>query len=202
MTTRNPIEATPRSLRIAALVLPLLLLLGLLAWQRPDPAAGVLVDGLVQLGGERVDRRAPDFELPGLDGTSRRLADHAGHLIFLNFWASWCEPCREEMPAMVNLARTLQRRPFAMVAVSLDEDPQALRDFLVQEGIDPTSMVILHDPEGRSAREYGTELLPETWLITPRGRVFARFQGALPWDDPSVIRFMERLMRAWQPPAP
>lgn len=180
-----------------ALFAALSVLVGVVWAQQPDPAEQALADGVVQLGGERVNRRAPQVELPDLEGEVRRLSDAAGTLIFLNFWASWCEPCREEMPAMVNLSRALQRRPFTMVAVSLDEDPEALRSFLVREGIDPRSMIILHDPEGLSARRYGTELLPETWLISPTGRVLARFQGALPWDDPSVVRFMERLMRSW-----
>lgn len=183
--------------RWLALCAGALVLVGVVWTQQPDGAEQVLVDGVVQLGGERVDRRAPQVELPDLEGRVHRLSDSAGTLIFLNFWASWCEPCREEMPAMVNLSRALQRRPFTMVAVSLDEDPEALTRFLIQEGIDPRSMIILHDPEGVSARRYGTELLPETWLIGPTGRVLARFQGALPWDDPSVVRFMERLMRAW-----
>ncbi len=144
---------------------------------------------------ELVDRPAPEFELVDLQGRTRRLSDFRGKLVFLNFWASWCPPCREEMPSMRALARMMRGRDFVMVAVTHDTENLALQQFLRNAGISGDDMVILRDPDARIARQFGTELLPETWLIDEHGEIVARFQSARDWTQPEVLDLITRLMR-------
>ena len=97
-----------------------------------EPYDEVALESLEALDAELVDRPAPDFVLGTVDQEELRLSDLRGQAVFLNFWASWCEPCREEMPSMVALANEMRGERFRMVAVSLDEDEDALIEFLLE----------------------------------------------------------------------
>lgn len=181
---------------------PAVALFALLWWTEvrpPEPHDPAFLDELVVLRGQLVDAPAPAFQLRALDGTAMGLDTFRGEWVFLNFWASWCEPCREEMPAMARLAASMRGRPFRMVAISIDEDPARMVGFLQEAGIDTRDMVILHDPTGVSARSYGTVLLPETYWIDPNGRIAARFQGDYAWDHPEIRRALSQTMqRGWK----
>lgn len=157
-----------------------------------DPA---LARAISELDGEWVGRSAPEFELSDLDGATHRLRDYRGEVIFLNFWASFCAPCRREMPSMERLIREYEDRGLEMLAITFDpnrEDAQAfLQEFLPNER---SHMTVLWDPESEVGERFGTELLPETYIIDRDGRVIARFVNAYDWTRPEVKRLVETLM--------
>jgi thiol-disulfide isomerase/thioredoxin len=189
--------------RILSITVVLLVAAGIVAavvWFPSTPVNPRVASVLSQLNASYVGKQAQNIELaaPG-SPVMRRLDEYRGDWVFLNFWASWCEPCREEMPSMRTLAQRLSDRNFSMVAVSLDTDLTAMRQFLTEVGVNGRFMDILHDPEGGSARLYGTELLPETWLIAPDGEIVARFQGDYDWTQPEILTLFDLLTReGWQ----
>lgn len=157
---------------------------------------GVL-DAVANLNGEWVDRPAPDFQLPDSSGKQHRLSDYRGNVVFLNFWASFCDPCREEMPSMENLVRQYEQQGMVMIAISHDTEQKHMDDFMAQflPG-QRSAMTTLWDPEIKTAPQYGTELIPETYIINREGQIVARFVNAYDWMRPEVKTLIEALLRA------
>ncbi len=155
------------------------------------------------LDGELVEppAAATPFTLPLRGGGQKSLADYRGKVVFLNFWASFCAPCREEMPSMAVLARQLDPATFAMVAVSTDQDWGAVEKFFA--GAHPPYDVLL-DAGGTSglARRYGTNKIPDTYLIDRDGHVRIKFENLRDWSDPNALHLLESLgARRVRPPA-
>ena len=126
-------------------------------------------------------------------------------LIFLNFWATWCPPCREELPSMFRMRQELSDRPFMVVAVSYDEEWKDIREFFekwVGRVPNDHEMVMLKDPEleeGKTLREtFGTTQLPDSYLVYD-GHVIARFVNAREWSDPSILEYLRKLAPAGGP---
>ena len=162
-----------------------------------------MVEDIVALGAETADRPAPDWTLTSTSGETISLQDLRGKVVFLNFWASWCQPCVEEMPSMERLSRKYANRDLVMVAVSQDESFEAIGSFLRsrdREGqrIFPpgeVTMKILLNESADVSRSYGTEKLPETYIIDRDGQIVARFVNKYDWGREEVDRFIERLLR-------
>lgn len=155
-----------------------------------------VADAVSRLDGQWVGRPAPEFSLERMnDRQQRQLADYRGQVVFLNFWASFCEPCTREMPSMERLVRDYADRGFVMLAVSQDPEradmEQFMRSFLPGER---STMTVLWDPEGQVARDYGTELIPETYIIDRDGSIMARFVGEYDWTRPEVRQLIEALL--------
>jgi peroxiredoxin len=138
---------------------------------------------------------APGFELPDLEGTGRlRLADLRGRVVLLNFWATWCKPCEDEMPAMERLYRELRGPEFELVAISVDTDSQAVARFRERLGL---SFPILLDPRSEVSRAYQTTGYPESFLIDRAGNLASqRFVGPRAWDDPDYVAVVRRVLDA------
>ncbi|MBW2273294.1 MAG: TlpA family protein disulfide reductase [Deltaproteobacteria bacterium] len=135
---------------------------------------------------------APEFVLPLLDaGREIRLSDHRGQVVLVNFWATWCKPCEDEMPAMERLYRRLGPRGFEMLAVSVDEDPDAVRGFKEKMGI---TFPLLLDPSQSVARAYQTMGFPESLLVDREGNVVERYVGPREWDHPAYVERIEGLL--------
>jgi len=135
---------------------------------------------------------APDFTLKDLDGRPYRLSDLRGKIVFLNVWATWCAPCRFEMPSMEALHRRLHGDDFAMLAISEDEDgAAAVRPFVQQMGL---TFPVLLDSEGTVPPRYGVTGFPETFVIDREGRVIQHFIGPADWESSTAIEFFEHLM--------
>jgi peroxiredoxin len=118
---------------------------------------------------------APDFTLPDLEGRPVRLRELRGKLVFLNFWATWCPPCRLEMPSMERLYQIFKPTAFAMLAVSIDrQGAKAMKPFM--EELQLTFPALL-DPPSEVARQYGLRGLPTTYLIDPDGRLIGAAVG-------------------------
>jgi peroxiredoxin len=143
------------------------------------------------------DRTVPDFELPDLSGKMVRFSSFRGKTVFLNFWTKTCRPCLEEMPALAELGKILQKRSdMVLVTISTDEGAEDIRDTLkvVLNGEIP--FMVLFDPESKVVAErFGTKLFPETWVIDPKGVIRARFDGARDWSDAAVIEVGEMVER-------
>lgn len=127
-----------------------------------------------------------DFELPDVQGNVKKLSDFRGKVIFLNFWATWCKPCEEEMPSMQALYDNLNHFPFEIVAVSVDKDPpEKVAAFSKQYGI---TFPILHDRKGKIKETYKTTGVPETFIIDQNGIVALKVWGPRDWTDPRATR--------------
>jgi thiol-disulfide isomerase/thioredoxin len=127
-----------------------------------------------------------------------------GQIVLLNFWATWCPPCIDELPSLVRLAGAVADRDVAVVAVSYDEgwEPQRATLQRVVGAPLPPGVVWLRDPQGQDGDEarmlrthLGTQKLPETWVLRD-GRVLARFVGAQQWDSPTMQRYLRLLAEA------
>lgn len=141
------------------------------------------------------DRRAPDFELPRMNGGTRKLSDYRGDVVILNFWTKTCAPCLEEMPSLAQLGQSLaKRKGVRLVTITTDESAEDARSTLRSLfGGDPPFEVLI-DSEARIVSDrFGTKLFPETWFIDPKGVVRARVDGARDWSNPLVISYAETL---------
>jgi thiol-disulfide isomerase/thioredoxin len=121
---------------------------------------------------------APDFTLKGLDGKAHSLSDYRGKVVFLNFWASWCPPCRAEMPSMQKLSRSWDKKKYVMLAVNLREAREVVRSFAAKNGY---SFPILLDETGGTAAKYRVSGIPTTAIIDEKGNIINRTVGAREW---------------------
>jgi peroxiredoxin len=147
-------------------------------------------------GGGAVGRGtpAPPLALPRLaGGPPVELASLRGRVVLVNFWATWCKPCEDEMPAMERLYRRLAPDGFELLAVSVDADVEPVREFRERLGL---SFPILLDPEQEVARRYQTFRFPESLLIGPDGVVVERYIGGKEWDADAYVERIRRLLRA------
>jgi len=141
--------------------------------------AALIIAGAV-LGGARVSAAAP------LD-----LSAYRGHVVYLDFWASWCGPCKQSFPWMRSMQKTYARRGLVVVAVDLDAHPQDAARFLVQFR---PNFRIVYDPSGSLARKFKVAGMPTSLVIGPHGRVRDRHIGFIPADAPQYERQVERLL--------
>lgn len=189
-----------RNVRAAIVVIGVLIALSaaaLVPTERVDPR---VADSLRALGFILVDEPAPAFSAPSSTGGDVVLSNLRGQWVLVNFWASWCEPCREEMPSMRDMARSFNTEELQLVALSLDTDESAMSRFLIEMGVTPDDFLLARDESGAISARYGTRLLPETWLVDPEGRIVARIQGAIDWTSPDVLELFRVLLRdGWRP---
>ena len=128
-------------------------------------------------------RQLPPFELKDLSGRDHRLADYRGKVVLVNFWATWCEPCRAEMPTLEKLKEKFAGRPFVVLAVNVDEPEARIRKFLA---LLPLSFSVLLDYERKLARAWNVRLLPATYVVGPGGRLHYSVIGELDWSAREV----------------
>ena len=135
---------------------------------------------------------APKFTLRNLRGNLEGLDDHAGKVIVVNFWATWCAPCVKEMPSFETLYRRFRSQGLTVLAVSLDKD----RSAKVQEFVDKykLSFPVLLDTEGVAEKLYPSFTIPFTYVLDKQGRVAARIDGAKDWESPETFKAIEYLL--------
>jgi thiol-disulfide isomerase/thioredoxin len=139
------------------------------------------------------NKPAPDVSVSSLQQAPLKLSDLKGKVVMLNFWATWCPPCRQEIPSMIKLNSFMSGKPFQMVAVSIDEGGQpVIESFLKESGF---NLPVYTDPDGRAAKTYGITGVPETFIIDKNGILKKKVIGPLAWDSPEVIGFLEGLMK-------
>lgn len=122
-----------------------------------------------------------------------KLSELKGKVVLLNFWATWCPPCREEIPSMMKLNASMNGKPFQMVAVSIDEGGKAaIEEFFRSSGY---SLPAYLDLSGSAAKLYGITGVPESFIIDKQGVIVKKVVGGLAWDSAEVASFLERLMK-------
>lgn len=131
------------------------------------------------------------LSLQDMQGNTHTLKGYRGQVVLVNFWATWCEPCRQEMPSIQRLREKFTGKPFVALAVNLDEPEARVRQFLKQTGLE---LPILLDPNKKVAREWGVRLLPVTYIIGRDGRVRYRLVGDLDWSSDTVVGVISQLI--------
>lgn len=156
--------------------------------KRFDPAQAAKQEAPSKMEG----KLAPDFALTTLDGKSMRLADYRGKIVFLNIWASWCAPCRDEMPSMQKLHDHFKGQDFAMLTITIDKERDKAEAMLKELNLTfPAAM----DPEQTVAAQYQITGVPETFLIDKNGVVMHHLIGPGDWYNPNLIYAFEALAR-------
>lgn len=135
---------------------------------------------------------APDFTLPSRDGDSVRLADLRGDVVLVNFWATWCPPCRQEMPLLDQLHARYAPLGFSLLGVNVEQDSALAEQFLAEV---PVGFPILLDPEERVSELYGVPAMPTTVLIDRSGTVRFVHYGYRPGDEEAVQNAVRSIMR-------
>lgn len=137
---------------------------------------------------------APDISVVSIaSGNILKLSDLKGKVVLLNFWATWCPPCREEIPSMIKLNTLMAGKPFQMVAVSMDEGGKpAIESFFKESGF---SLPTYLDASGSSAKSYGITGVPESFIIDKQGILVKKIIGGFAWDSTETLAFMEGLMK-------
>lgn len=141
----------------------------------------------------QVDDEAPNFLLKDSEGFNVTLDQFRGKVVLLNFWATWCGPCKIEMPAMERLYRSFSRKDFEILAVSTDAQGTAVtRPFQQEVGF---TFPVLHDADFGVGLQYGARQLPMTFLIDRKGIIRNRIPGARDWSAPAGKRLIEALLQ-------
>jgi peroxiredoxin len=136
-----------------------------------------------------VGSTAKDFRVQDSDRTVS-LNQFRGQIVLLNFWATWCPPCVEELPSLMNMQDRVRSRGVVVLGVSIDVDGDAYHRFLKQRNV---NFVTVRDPEQKVAGMYGTSGWPETYVIDRQGTLRRKFVGPVNWDSPEVLDFLSKL---------
>ncbi|MDR1469106.1 MAG: TlpA family protein disulfide reductase [Spirochaetaceae bacterium] len=134
---------------------------------------------------------APDWTLKAVDGDAVTLSQLTGQVVFLNFWATWCPPCRAEMPSMEALYQRFKDRGLALVAVDLMEREDVVRNYLRENGL---TFPVLLDTRGLAGGQYGVKAVPTTCILDRDGTMIAYAAGARDWNTEKMIAAFEKLL--------
>ena len=134
----------------------------------------------------------PALELAALNGKRLNLEDYRGRVVLVNFWATWCAPCLEEMPSIEKLRRSFDARRFSVVAVNVGEGPAKAAAFV--EKMQLGGFSVLLDRDIKTSRAWGARVLPATFVVDADGKVRYSYYGALDWSRPDVRAVIARLI--------
>ncbi|MFC0341433.1 TlpA disulfide reductase family protein [Paracoccus niistensis] len=135
----------------------------------------------------------PEVEFTDLDGGTHRLADWKGKVVLLNFWATWCAPCREEMPSLDALQKARGGEGFEVLTVASGRNTEAaINRFFQESGV--TDLPRLTDPQMALARAFGVMAMPVTILIDAEGREVARMTGDADWSSPAALALVDQML--------
>jgi thiol-disulfide isomerase/thioredoxin len=191
----------------AVAALAALLYFGYDVWLTRPKVEPVRRDPAKELGVDRSSAVAPPFELTALDGSRISLSQLKGQVVFVNFWATWCPPCRDEMPSMARLGRALEvRHPgkFKMVAISVDDGWDAVKEYFAAPpfGGPPAGVTVALDKSAESARAYYCTArgfcpdikFPETYIVDGNGKLVGYVVGPRDWSQPAAFDYLDRLI--------
>lgn len=142
----------------------------------------------------RVGALAPDFTLSDMNGKAISLSQFRGKVVMLNFWATWCPPCRAEMPSIENLYRQLNKSGnFVLLAVNVEENARdSIKEFSSRSSL---SFPILLDSKGQAANLYQVNGIPQTYLIDQKGVIVQKVDGGREWDSPRIVAYLSSLVK-------
>ena len=135
--------------------------------------------------------QAPDFTIRTDSGLTITQSEFGGRLLVLNFWATWCPPCIEEMPSLDQLHKMLKDSGLVVLGISIDEEEEAYRSLLQRLNV---SFLTAHDPEAAISSRFGTFRFPETYLITSDGKVIQKIIGAADWTGETMVNYIRSLL--------
>jgi thiol-disulfide isomerase/thioredoxin len=161
-----------------------ILMVGVALWYLPNSASAVELK--LWKGGA-----TPPLALSDLNGSHHQLSDYRGNVVLINFWATWCAPCRDEMPSIQRLKEKLAGRPFTVLAVNLDEPETRIRKFLSGMKID---FIVLLDPHRKVAKAWDARFLPVSFIIGPDGKVRYTLVGEVNWDHGHIVSIVSELL--------
>ena len=136
-----------------------------------------------------VGKPAPNFDTIDMKGNVWSLSKHKGQVVFVNFWATWCAPCREEMPSMQRLYTKLPKDNFKMIALYNKDKPAVVKNFVTKLGI---TLPILDDQQNIIGQKYGLTGLPETFIVDKQGIIREKFIGPAEWDSPEYVDLLTK----------
>jgi thiol-disulfide isomerase/thioredoxin len=133
----------------------------------------------------------PALALADMDGRVHNLAEYRGKVLVVNFWATWCAPCRDELPSLERLRETLRGGPFEVFAVNVNENESRVKRFLAEV---PLRLPVLLDRNGDTQRAWRVRGLPATFLLDAEGLIRYWYLGELDWTQPNVVHTVESLL--------
>ena len=139
---------------------------------------------------------APDFTLPDTEGNRHRLSDYRGRPVIINFWTTWCPPCREEIPSMNRAWHILKQEGIAMLAINMGEDEDTIFVFNADY---PADFPILMDQAGEVIADWPVKGLPTTYVVAPDGSLAYRAIGSREWDDEALLDRVRALAKGKGP---
>jgi len=135
---------------------------------------------------------SPVVALKDIDGQHFNLKETKGHWVFVHFWASWCGPCRKEMPAIQSMWNKLQKEGLKIALINTSEDEDTIFEFL---GVYAPDIRALMDADGRITEQWRPRGLPATYLVAPNGEVRYQALGGRDWDTPTYLNFLRQLLK-------
>jgi cytochrome c biogenesis protein CcmG/thiol:disulfide interchange protein DsbE len=134
---------------------------------------------------------APDFSITADNGRTITAANFGGRLLVLNFWATWCQPCVEEVPSLDQFAKDMAGSGVVVLGVSMDTNPKLYKDFLARTRV---SFMTARDPDARISADYGTYKYPESYIIDSKGKVVQKIIGATNWTDGNMVNAVKSFL--------
>jgi peroxiredoxin len=135
--------------------------------------------------------KAPDLVLIDLDGNTHNIADYRGKVVLVNFWATWCPPCRDEMPSMQRVWDKLKDKGFVILAVDVGEDADNIIPFTMEHDLE---FPILLDKSDKTARAWRVRGMPTSFLVDKQGNIVYQALGGREWDDEKIVNIIQRLI--------
>jgi len=142
---------------------------------------------------ELIGKRAPEFTLKDLNDKMIALSSLQGNVVLINFWATWCPPCRAEMSSLNNLYKEYKNNGLTVIAVSTDRSASSVKDFLSKK---PVELPVLLDSESKVSRRFKVFSLPTSFLLDKKGVIVQKFLGEEEWDSPEMKKKIRELLAA------
>ena len=134
---------------------------------------------------------APEFTFKDQSGKEVSLSQLRGKVVLVNFWATWCPPCLDEMPSMQQLQRRMANKPFDLLALSVDNSWEPVNRFMKDNGF---TLPVYADFDKRISTLYGTHMWPETYIVDKKGKIAYKVVGPKDWTSPEVLKFLDVLV--------
>jgi len=134
---------------------------------------------------------SPNFQLTDIKGKDWQLSDLQGKIVFINFWATWCPPCIQEMPSMDALNKRMSGKPFQMLTILYNDRPEFGQSLVNKSGY---NFPVLIDPDSSTAKQYGLTGVPETYIVDPQGILREKFIGPVEWNSPKALEMINKYL--------
>ncbi len=139
-----------------------------------------------------VNQKAPEITLPGINGQTIKLSDFRGQVVMVNFWASWCQPCREEMPLIEDIYNKYKKLGFTVLGVNVDENPKLGKKMLKKI---PVTFPVVFDSDNKMIEKYRVQAMPSTFMVDQKGNIRDIHRGYKKGDEKAYENYIRKLLR-------